>query len=91
MEADHGENTQVIEQLNKLNTGNLKRQLSRTQLITEILFNGEGVLTESGAVRSETVNILDVHRKINSSYVNMKQKTKSTGVRLTSQSKKKYS
>nr|WP_198549577.1 phosphoenolpyruvate carboxykinase (ATP) [Macrococcus caseolyticus] len=49
-----GEYTQVIEQLNKLNTGNLKRQLSRTQLITEILFNGEGVLTESGAVRSET-------------------------------------
>ncbi|KAA1039087.1 phosphoenolpyruvate carboxykinase (ATP) [Macrococcus equipercicus] len=30
------------------------KQLSRTQLIQEILNNGEGVLTDSGAVRTET-------------------------------------
>lgn len=39
---------------NLLKSDSVLNQLSRTQLINEILANREGVLTESGAVRTET-------------------------------------
>ncbi|TDM04629.1 phosphoenolpyruvate carboxykinase (ATP) [Macrococcus carouselicus] len=44
--------TEQVDQL--LEKPSTLKQLSRTQLISEILNNGEGELTESGAVRTET-------------------------------------